>query len=144
MTTGSASAADETLSLAALIALVIGSMVGAGIFTLPSKLGGASNGVGVLIAWSIATYEAEPRGRSGDLVRAAIAVVYAAAMIYAGGMKYLLLSAVIYAPGSALYFHVRREQQAAVFTSMERLGFVLVVVAALAGVYGLMSGSMVM
>ena len=51
MTTGSPSAADEKLSLAALIALVIGSMVGAGIFTLPAKLGGASNGAGVLIAW---------------------------------------------------------------------------------------------
>jgi len=99
---------------------------------------------GLQLAWKGETYEAEPRGRTGDLVRAAIAVVYAAAMIYAGGMKYLLLSAVIYAPGSALYFHVRREQQATVFTSMERRVFGLVVVAALAGVYGLMSGSMVM
>ena len=99
---------------------------------------------GLQLAWKGETYEAEPRGRTGDLVRAAIAVVYAAAMIYAGGIKYLLLSAVIYAPGSALYFHVRREQKAAVFTYIERLGFALVVVAALAGVYGLMSGSMVM
>ncbi len=37
-----------------LLPLVIGSMVGAGIFTLPAKLGGASNGAGVLTAWGIA------------------------------------------------------------------------------------------
>jgi len=76
-------------------------------------------------------------------VRGAIALVYAAGMIYAGGMKYLLLSAMIYAPGSALYFRARREQNERVFTPMERLAFGIVVVAALAGVYGLVSGSMV-
>lgn len=54
MTSAPTSAADHKLSLAALIALVIGSMVGAGIFTLPSKFGAASGGLAALIAWSIA------------------------------------------------------------------------------------------
>jgi len=71
----------------------------------------------------------------------AIAVFYAAATFYAGGMKSLVLSALIYAPGSVLYLLARREQKETVFTSMERLVFGLVVVAALSGVYGLLSGS---
>jgi len=99
-------------------------------------------GYGLQLAWTGATYDAEPRGRSGDLVRSAIAVVYAAGMIYAGGLTFLLLSALIYAPGSVLYFLARREQKETVFTSTERLVFGLVVVAALAGVYGIVSGSL--
>jgi uncharacterized protein (TIGR00369 family) len=54
MSSSSTSTSDDKLSRMALVALVIGSMVGAGIFTLPSKLGSASSGLGVLIAWSIA------------------------------------------------------------------------------------------
>ena len=42
------------LSLGALISLVIGSMIGAGIFTLPSKFGQATGVFGALIAWVIA------------------------------------------------------------------------------------------
>ena len=44
----------QTLPLNALIALVVGSMVGAGIFTLPSGFGRATGVVGGLIAWVIA------------------------------------------------------------------------------------------
>ena len=36
-------------------------------------------------------------------------------MIYAGGLKYILLSAVLFAPGTVLYFWARREQGKAVF-----------------------------
>ena len=48
------SSSDKKLSLGALISLVIGSMVGAGIFTLPSKFGQATGVFGALIAWVIA------------------------------------------------------------------------------------------
>jgi arginine:ornithine antiporter/lysine permease len=62
-------------------------------------------------------------------------------MIYAGGTKFLLLSALLYAPGSLLFVLARREQGKAVFTTAEALLFGAVVVAALIGVYGLASGS---
>ena len=48
------SSADQKLSLAALIALVVGSMVGSGIFALPAAFGRATGVLGALIAWSIA------------------------------------------------------------------------------------------
>src|SRR5437868_15368642 len=48
------SSADQKLSLRALIALVVGSMIGSAIFALPSAFGRATGGLGALIAWTIA------------------------------------------------------------------------------------------
>ena len=50
----SATSNQQKLPLGALIALVVGSMVGAGIFTLPGRFGQATGVVGGLIAWVIA------------------------------------------------------------------------------------------
>ena len=50
----SAKQENQTLSVWALTALVVGSMVGAGIFTLPGRFGRATGVVGALIAWLIA------------------------------------------------------------------------------------------
>jgi len=45
---------DGKLSLNALIAMVVGSMVGAGIFNLPGRFGAATGPFGAIIAWAIA------------------------------------------------------------------------------------------
>ena len=45
---------DQQLSRGALVALVVGSMVGSGIFTLPSAFGRTTGVLGALIAWCIA------------------------------------------------------------------------------------------
>ena len=45
---------DKKLSLPALTAMVIGSMVGAGIFMIPARFAGATGVIGSLIAWVIA------------------------------------------------------------------------------------------
>ena len=66
---------------------------------------------GLKLAWIGETYASDARSRTADGVRGALATVYAAGMIYAGGLKFLLLSAVLYAPGTALYFLARREQK---------------------------------
>jgi arginine:ornithine antiporter/lysine permease len=95
---------------------------------------------GLKLAWTGDTYEKAPRGRAGDSVRGALATVYAAGMIYAGGMRFFLLSTLIYAPGTILYFLARREQQRRLFTLPELLVFGGLVVAALAGLYALVSG----
>ena len=94
---------------------------------------------GLKLAWTGETYT-RGRERSVDLVRGAIATVYAAGMIYAGGAKFLLLSALLYAPGSLLFVLARREQGKAVFTMPEALLFGAIVVAAVAGIYALASG----
>jgi arginine:ornithine antiporter/lysine permease len=95
---------------------------------------------GLKLAWSGETYGSDPHGRRGDGLRAAIATAYAAAMLYAGGAKFLLLSALLYAPGTLLYFRARREQRALVFTAAERLVFGVVALAGLVALVALASG----
>jgi len=95
---------------------------------------------GLKLAWTGETYDLTPRGRTGNFVRSAIATVYAAGMVYAGGLRFILLSAMIYALGTILYFLARREQKAPVFRPAESLVFGGVVITALVGLYGLICG----
>ncbi|KRG42850.1 arginine-ornithine antiporter [Stenotrophomonas panacihumi] len=61
-------------------------------------------------------YDAATSARNRDLVLAILATIYTVFLLYAGGVKFIVLSAVLYAPGSLLYFWARREQNAPVFT----------------------------
>jgi arginine:ornithine antiporter / lysine permease len=96
---------------------------------------------GLQLALRGETYDADPHGRTIDIVRSAIATLYAAGMIYAGGTKFLLLSAILYAPGTALFVLARREQRKQVFTFVEAAVFASIVTAAAVGLYGLVSGA---
>ena len=49
-----ASSENQKLSLFALTSMVVGSMVGAGIFNLPGRFGAATGPFGAIIAWAIA------------------------------------------------------------------------------------------
>ena len=53
-TTATATATEQKLPLSSLTAMVIGSMVGAGIFNLPGRFATATGPFGALIAWAIA------------------------------------------------------------------------------------------
>jgi arginine:ornithine antiporter / lysine permease len=86
-------------------------------------------------------YESAPEALRGDLVRAVVATVYTAFLLWAGGRKFLLLSAIIYAPGTILFVLARREQNRRVFTPIERAVFVAVVIGAIAAIYGLATGA---
>ena len=88
------------------------------------------------------TYAAGDRGRTGDWVRGAVATLYAAGMIYAGGLKVLLLSALLYAPGTILYYFARREQKAVLFAPAEMIVFGALCIAALAALVALISGAL--
>ena len=61
-------------------------------------------------------------------------------MIFAGGLKFLLLSAVLYAPGTLLYFWARREQNKQIFTAIEWVVFLIAVVGCIVGIHGLVTG----
>jgi arginine:ornithine antiporter/lysine permease len=71
---------------------------------------------------------------------AVIATVYTVFLIFAGGMKFLLLSAIIYVPGTALYFWARREQNKRVFTPVEWVIFAVALIGAVIGIHGLATG----
>ena len=83
----------------------------------------------------------DPSQRRRDLVLAGIALFYTAWLLFAAGLKFLLLSAVIYGPGTILFFLARREQGAFVFTPKERIAFGAAIVAAVVAIIKLASGS---
>jgi arginine:ornithine antiporter/lysine permease len=97
-------------------------------------------GYGVLLARSGAGYEAAPNERGRDQIFAWIAVVYTLFMFVAAGLKYVLLVAVLFVPGTILYFWARREQKARLFTSVELIIFAITLVAGLVGLGGLVTG----
>src|SRR5215469_8487834 len=88
------------------------------------------------------TYDVRPEERSRDLVIAGIGAAYTLFMVFAGGMRYLLLSAILYAPGTALYFWSRREQGRRLFNPIELAVFIVVALGGVAGVYALASGQL--
>jgi arginine:ornithine antiporter / lysine permease len=85
-------------------------------------------------------YDVRPEERRRDLVMAAIAVVYTVFMILAGGLKFILLSAVLFAPGTALYFWARLEQSKNVFIASDWIIFMVIVIGAIIGLHGLVTG----
>jgi arginine:ornithine antiporter/lysine permease len=97
---------------------------------------------GLMIAKRGETYDVRPGERQRDLVLAGIAVLYTLFMIYAGGLKYILLAAILFAPGTVLYYMARREQGKPVFDkTSDWILFGVIVAAAVYGVYGLATGS---
>jgi arginine:ornithine antiporter / lysine permease len=97
-------------------------------------------GYGLKLAQRGETYEVAPDERRKDLIIAAIATVYTAFMIVAGGLKFVLLSCILFAPGTLLYYLARREQNLQVFTTLERLLFLAIVAGAVVGIYALTAG----
>jgi len=97
-------------------------------------------GYGVLLARSGAGYEKAPDERGRDQIFAWIAVVYTLFMFVAAGLKYVLLVAVLFVPGTILYFWARREQKARMFTPAELVIFGVTVVAGVIGLVGLLTG----
>ncbi|GGL28137.1 arginine-ornithine antiporter [Pseudomonas brenneri] len=94
----------------------------------------------LLLAVRGETYEAALAERKKDLFIGAIALIYAVWLLYAGGTKYLLLSALLYAPGAILFAKAKRELGKPIFTNVEKLIFAAVVIGALVAAYGLYDG----
>jgi arginine:ornithine antiporter/lysine permease len=95
---------------------------------------------GLLLAVKGETYETDSADRTKDLIIAGISVIYAVWLIYAGGLKYLLLSALLYAPGVILFAKAKHEVGQPIFTNVEKLIFAVVVIGALIAAYGLYDG----
>jgi arginine:ornithine antiporter/lysine permease len=97
---------------------------------------------GLKLAGGGETYQTTPGVRRSDMIIAGVATIYTLFMLVAGGLKYVLLSAILFAPGTILFVMARREQGKQVFTGIEWILFGLVVAAALFGIYGLTTGLM--
>jgi arginine:ornithine antiporter/lysine permease len=110
-------------------------------FTFTLKLCSSLSLIPYLLA---AAYALQIGARGGtrrkELAFAVIAVVYTAFLIVAAGLEFLLLSFIIYAPGTILFVMARREQHRRVFSPAELVLFVVAVVLAVLGIAGLATG----
>jgi arginine:ornithine antiporter/lysine permease len=97
-------------------------------------------GYGVLLARSGMGYETTPSERVRDQTFAWIAVVYTLFMFAAAGLKYVLLTALLFVPSTILYVWARREQNARLFTPVELIIFVVTLTGGAIGLYGLVTG----
>jgi arginine:ornithine antiporter/lysine permease len=87
------------------------------------------------------TYDgAAPGTLRADLVVAVLATAYTLFLVYAGGLGYLLVSLIIYAPATILFAMSRREQGRRVFSPGELALFVVLAAGAVLGVVGLAAG----
>ena len=94
----------------------------------------------LLLAVRGESYENALAERKKDLFIGAVALIYAVWLLYAGGVKYLLLSALLYAPGVILFAKAKHELGKPIFTHVEKLIFAAVVIGALVAAYGLYDG----
>ncbi len=93
------------------------------------------------IALSGARYGAGEGGRRRrDAALSALALLYAFWLVYAGGIKYLLLGSLLYAPGALLYAWARRGHGRRVFSRREWVGFAGLLAAAGVAALGLQRG----
>jgi arginine:ornithine antiporter/lysine permease len=86
------------------------------------------------------TYETNSAGRRREALIAGVATFYTVFLTYAAGLKFLLLSFIIYAPGTILFLKARRERDKRVFTPPELILCVIAIIGAIVGVIGLVSG----
>lgn len=96
----------------------------------------------VMIAVRGESYSETDTQRNKDMVVGAIAVLYSVWLIYAAGLKYLLLSALLYAPGALIYIWARRENKQPVFTDLEKVYLGILVLGAIWAAIGLYQGSL--
>ncbi|MDF6040680.1 basic amino acid/polyamine antiporter [Streptomyces sp. JH14] len=86
-----------------------------------------------------------PEGGAGggirrDMVVAVLATVYTAFLVYAAGLRFLLVSLIIYAPSTFLFVKARREQNKRLFSPAEAVMCAVSVAGAVVGVIALAAG----
>ncbi len=78
--------------------------------------------------------------RPADLVIGLLALVYALWLVYAGGLQYVLIAALFYLAGTALFVWARRQAGVRIFRGVEPVLVGVVAVGAAVAVVGLASG----
>ena len=77
-----------------------------------------------------------------DLVIGVVALGYAVWLVYAGGWQYLLVAAMFYLVGTALYLWARRESRLPAFTKPELVVVAVVALTSVAAVALMATGNL--
>lgn len=86
------------------------------------------------------TYDENPRGWRREWTLALIATLYTAFLLSAAGLKFVLVSFIIYAPATVLFVMARREQDRQVFSVREMVILAVSIIGAVTGVVALAAG----
>lgn len=86
------------------------------------------------------TYDDTPGKLGRDRIIASLATAYTIFLLFAAGMKFLLLGFIIYAPGTILYLITRRELGKQLFSPAEWILFGVSVAGCIFGLHGLLTG----
>ncbi|MDQ0150369.1 arginine:ornithine antiporter/lysine permease [Eubacterium multiforme] len=94
------------------------------------------------LSYSGETYDVNPTGRTKDKICSTIATIYAIWLVYAAGLRYLLLCAILYAIGIIFYYKAKKEKNPneKVFTSKDIWLAIFILVAAVIAIYMLVNG----
>ncbi|UXS10916.1 amino acid permease [Agrobacterium tumefaciens] len=78
-----------------------------------------------------------------ETIQSFLALIYTAGLIYAAGVKYLLLTTLIYAPGTLLFFMARTEQSMNIFNRLEWIVFTILGAGFCMVIFSIMNGYLV-
>ena len=98
-------------------------------------------GYALRLAVTKESYDVDASGRTKELVIAAVATAYTVFLLFAAGPKYMLLSLVIYAPGTFLFVKARREKDRQLFSKSETIILVISIIGAVVGIVSLVTGA---
>ena len=79
-------------------------------------------------------------GATGTYLVGALATIYGLWLVYAAGLNYLLMCAVLFAPGILVYMRARRERGEPVFVGFELALAILIVLLAVVAAYLMWTG----
>ncbi|MFD7944143.1 hypothetical protein [Streptomyces sp. NPDC059744] len=80
------------------------------------------------------------RGPHRELVIALLATLCTAFLVYAAGLRFVLLSFILYAPATFLFVKARREQKRRLFSPVEAVVCAVSIAGAVVGVIALVVG----
>ncbi|MBU2702818.1 arginine:ornithine antiporter/lysine permease [Sporomusaceae bacterium BoRhaA] len=89
------------------------------------------------------TYAENPRGRGKDLILASLSSVYAAWLIYAAGLEYILMVTILYAVGIGVFIRTKHEKGQKIFLNAEKILASLLLVAGITALIMMTTGNLV-
>ena len=96
---------------------------------------------GLCVAWrnQQPNIKSTTKPSTGDTTIAGIASVYCVWLLYAAGLKYLMLSALLYIPGTFLYIWAKKQRAERTFTKTEFIILAAILCLAIIAAYMLIS-----
>ena len=96
---------------------------------------------GFLVAYRKEGYKVS-ESSTKDVVIGVTALLYSIWLLYAAGIQYFLLSALLYLPGVVLYVKARKEHNHQLFNTTEKVVLAVITVSAIYATYGLYNGTL--